>query len=307
MAAPLVDIGELHQLTTFDGKSIVFDSHSEDVMFRVYGQYGAPPTSYQTRRGYRQDGETEIAFFLDSRHISVMLYQSAANDRKTYWANRAALHDFLRPNRNGPITLTLRTPGSLHRSLVVRADPGLLFPPMPDDENGFDIQEQLDFIAYDPVWFDPAQVVSTPASAFDTSLIFPITFPITFGLNGTLFQAAITYAGSWKSYPTITLTGPFTAAVITNLATGFYFSINATVLAGQTRVITLTPGSISIVDQAGANHFSDLGPGSDLVDFNLQPDPIVSKGIQTIRGQFTGAVAGQTAFSISYYNRYFAI
>jgi hypothetical protein len=53
--------------------------------------------------------------------------------------------------------------------------------------------------------------------------------------------------------------------------------------------------------------FGDLGELSNLVDFNIRPDPEVAGGVQTIQTLFIGATAGVTSVQIAYNKRYFAI
>ena len=121
-----------------------------------------------------------------------------------------------------------------------------------------------------------------------------------------LFTTSITYTGTWKSYPTLTLTGPYTNAVISNLTTGVSIFLSVAIAAGESRILDLTPGSQSLVDGNGDDAFGDLGPTSNLVDFNLRPDPEVSGGIQTIQAILYGA-SGAAGFTISYYDRFIGI
>lgn len=307
-ATPFIEpVGELHMLATADGKTMVFAPEDNEVQFLVYGNYGAPPTNYLTRRGYRQDGETELYYLLAPRRISVQIHRAPGCDRKTYWQNRNDFHEILRPNRNGPLVLTLRRQGNVKRSIVVRADPGMVFPAQSHDENNWDLTETVDFVAFNPIWYDPEVVSVSTVGSIDSNLVFPITFPIKFGISQAIFAVSITYQGTWKVYPTITLNGPFTSAVINNLTTGVSLYIYANVLVGDKRVITLTPGALSIVDAVGNNKFSDLGPASNLVDFNLRPSPEAAGGVNSLQALFANATLGQTAFSLTYNNQYFAI
>lgn len=298
-------VGDLLMITTHDGKQLILVN--PDVKLLAYGNLGASPTQFITRRGYRQNGETEVDFLLQSRTISVELWHAPACDRQDYWDMRKELHDFLRPNRNGPMTFTLRTPNGNLRSIIVRADPGLTFPSQ-SSNNNWNVQESMDFTALDPLFFNFAQSVIAMSGASQVQLVFPITFPIVFGISGLVFTTgSITYAGTWKSYPIITLTGPYTRAVIQNVQTGVTIFLSTGIAAGQQRIIDLTPGSQSILDASGANHFSDLGTGSNLVDFAILPDPEVAGGIQEITVQLVDGVNGQSSASISYYERFFGL
>lgn len=297
--------GDVLQILTHDGNELVF--LSDDVRLLAYGNFGAPPTSYITRRGYRQNGATEIDFLLQSRTISVELWHSPACDRQTYWNIRKELHDFLRPNRNGAMTFTLQTPNGNQRSIVVRADPGLTFPSQ-SGNNNWNVQEPLDFIAYDPLFFDAVQSVTALSSTTQTQLIFPITFPITFGTSDVfLSTGAFTYLGTWRSYPIITITGPYTRANIQHVEKGVNISLSVAIGAGESRIIDLTPGAQSITDANGNNKFSDLGAGSDLVDFAIYPDPEVAGGVQTITVQLVNGTPSVSTATLKYYARYFGL
>lgn len=297
--------GDVIHIETFDGQELFFTDN--EIRLIAYGNLGAAPTNFITRRGYKQNGQTEIDFLLQSRNITVELWQSGECDRQTYWDNRKALHDFLRPNRNGPLTFTIRTPNGNLRSIVVRADPGMVFPPQTNNNN-WALQEQFDFIAFDPLFYNSAEAVLSLSAATQLQLIFPITFPITFGTSDEfLSSGVINYLGTWKSYPTITLDGPYTRAVITNVTTGVVIFMSVAIGAGEQRIITLTPGAQSITDANGNNKFSDLGVGTNLIDFALLPDPEVPDGEQEITIQLVDGVAGQSGASLSYYERFFAL
>jgi hypothetical protein len=298
-------LGDVIHISTFDGLELFFTDG--DFRLSAYGNLGAAPTQFITRRGYRQNGSTEVDLLLTERTISIEIVRSAECDRQTYWDNRSALHEFLRPNRNGPITFTLRTPNGDLRSIIVRADPGATFPSAPND-NSWLIDAPMDFIAFNPLFFNSAQASIALSSSVQTELVFPITFPISFGTSGVyLTTGSITYLGTWKSYPIITLTGPYTRAVMTNQQTGVVIYLSVAILAGEQRIIDLTPGAQSIIDQNGDNKFSDLGAGSNLIDFAILPDPEVAGGIQEITIQLVDGVNGTSSASIAYYEWYFAL
>lgn len=298
-------LGDIISITTFDGNGLILIN--DDVKLLMYGNIGAPPTSYITRRGYRQNGSTEVDFILGPRIITAELWHSPACDRQDYWDLRKSLHDFLRPNRNGPMTFTIQTPNGDERSIIVRADPGLVFPPQANNNN-WNTQENFDLIAYDPTFFNASQSVTALSSSTQTQLVFPITFPITFGTDDIfLTTGVITYLGTWKTYPVITVTGPYTRANIQHVDLGVNITLSTAILEDETRVIDLTPGAQSIVDGNGDNKFSDLGAGSDLVDFAIYPDPEVTGGLQTITVQLIDGVAGISTASLAYYERFFAL
>ena len=300
---------EVLSLQTFDGKSLYF--LDAQIRAYLYGGFGAPPTDYQTRRGYQQDGVLEVNLTLQPRSVSMMVFYAPDCSRDKYWANRLSLHEILRPNRNGPMTLTLKQPGGISRSLTVRADPGLVFNPIPVDDNSWNINEPLTFKVFDPLWFDTVQVNTTKIATADTDLIFPITFipgsKIVFGVSGAVSSISITYPGTWETFPIITLTGPYTSVTITNVTIAVSFTLNIAIAAGEQRIINLAPGMQQISDASGNNKFGELGPNSDLVDFSIHPAPEVANGINVIQAQFIGGTIGQSSMKLAYFNKYFAI
>lgn len=269
------------------------------------GNFGLPPTNYIVRQGYRQDGSTEIDYTLGEREFDLDFWRAPACDRATYWANRAELVDYFRPNRNGQLTFKVVQADGTTRALMVRAIPGFTFTAQ-SNNNNWNIRESINLRAFNPIWFDPTANSIAVVSSVSNDLVFPITFPIQFGASGLLFTTSITYTGTWKSYPTLTFTGPYTSVVVSNLTTGVSIFLSVAITAGESRILDLTPGSQSLVDGNGDDAFGDLGPTSNLVDFNLRPDPEVVGGIQTIEAVLYNA-SGAAGFTISYFDRYIGI
>lgn len=289
---------------TFDGLQLVMPG---DVFTyeALPGNFGAPPTNFITRAGYKQHGVTEIDYILAPRDFDIEFWRAPACDRQTYWQNRHDVLAYFRPNRNGQMTFTVQQPDGTQRALMVRATPGPQYAGE-SNNNNWNIRERLSFTAFDPIWFNPVITTTAVVSTTSSDLVFPITFPIRFGASGLLFIQAITYGGTWPSYPTLLLTGPYTSAIVTNLTTGVSIFFTVPILAGETRTLDLTPGAQSLVNQDGDDAFGDLGPLSNLVNFNLRPDPEVAGGAQTIQAiLYDGTIA--SGFTISYYDKYFGI
>lgn len=273
-------IGELHSLMTADGKYLFVPD--EEVQFLTYGGYGLPPTQFVTRRGYRQHGVTEVDYLLEPRAVSVRLYHVGACSRQQYWDNRARLLEFLRPNRTGPLVLTLYQPDGAKRALSVRANPGLQFPPVGPDANAWNIDEQIEFIAFDPLWFDPDEEDHVLTGGYGSDLVFPATFPILFGPSGLQFTEDLAYAGTWRTYPVVEIDGPYRQATVQNVGAGVRLGLTVPIAYGEKRIIDLTPGAQRIVDGNGANRFGELAPDSNLVDWAIYPEPEVAGGVQQV-------------------------
>lgn len=296
-------LGDLFALTTFDGKTQFLPQG--DLHLPAYGNFGAPPTQWITARGYRQHGATFRDYLLEPRTITLELYQRGGCDRQAYWDSRAKLLDLLRPNRGGPLTFTVRTPNGAKRSLFVRPDPGLQLPPSPPEQNDWSVREAVDFVAFDPIWFDPTPVSETSAGVVANHLVFPATFPIQFGLFGLRFAFGQNYRGTWASWPTFVIEGPYNLATFINHVTGARFQLMLPIADGDTRTIDLTPGEQRIVDGAGTTRFGELAPDSNIVDFSLQP-PGVAAPAQQIDVILSGA-SPSSRVTLSYYERYYGI
>lgn len=296
-------MGDLHTITSYDGETLYFPDEKQ--RFLVYGGYGAPPVEYQTRRGYKQDGATVVDYTIAPRPISLELWVKESCSRIAYWQNRAALHDFLRPNRGGAFEFTLTIDDGTKRALQVYPNPGLRFDP-DRENNSWNINEPLEFTAYDPIWFNPDTTIIVASASVDDQLVFPIDFPIWFGLGSGVFEQSITYTGTWKTYPSLLVTGPYTLVTIENITTGAAIYLTVAIATGESRIITLDNANISIVDQNGNDKFGELGPDSNLVDFNLRPNPEVPGGVQVLRTTFVEPSI-TTGFQIAYNERYFAI
>lgn len=294
---------------TADGEILNLGTQEGDPLFAIsFGNYGAPPIQYLTRRGYKQDGSTVIDYTLNDRSILLELYQVTPCTREQFWSLRDTLIDFFRPNRGGALKLTVHQVNDIQRSIMVRPAPGFTFPAA-TPENGFVIEETLTFIAHDPIWFDPATATTVLTGIAASQLVFPITFPIVFSPDGTTYSTSITYAGNWNSYPIVTITGPYTSATIRNASTGVSVVLFVAIGAGQQRIIDFTPGSQSIVDENGGDQFGDLSPSpnSNLVDFNIRPHPDVLNGVNDIEITLVGGVIGTSAVTFAYNSRFIGI
>ncbi len=301
-------LGELHSLTTADGVRRVF---SDDPTIGVFGGYGAPPTTFATQRLFQQVGVIERDYQLGARTVVLEIIQAHATSRQAYWDARAALHDLLRPNRGGPLTLTLMQPDGALRNLTVRPAPGLTFPAAPED-NSWMIREQLELIAHDPLWYNPAAAVFGEQGGIATQLVFPTQFQPAVDLirftsdNLVLSTGEIAYAGTWKTYPVVRLTGPYTTARLYNVVTGATITLNRALGSAHQRVLDLTPGNLSVTDEDGGNRFGDVDPGSNLVDFAILPEPEAPDGINELQVTLVDGSAS-SAIEISFNARYFGV
>jgi hypothetical protein len=179
-------------------------------------------------------------------------------------------------------------------------------------------EETLSFICYDPIFYNPIPVTKTYVAAASGYLRFPITFPMRFGDSLTLGHDTLDYDGTWATWPRITVHGPYTSFELLNQTTGKKIRLGAPILAGEQRIIDLTPGAATIKDAVGTNRFYELVlPDSDLLGTNIRPvgedlgddNPYggVEGGHNTLVLTAPGFQVGETSVSYSFYERFYSV
>lgn len=136
-------------------------------------------------------------------------------------------------------------------------------------------------------------------------LVFPITFPIYFMGNANQYTLSISYVGTWYSYPVIVVAGATNGFTITHDQLGKSIQYLNAVANGET--ITITLGDMpTVVSSVDGDVISSLSPDSDLQAFRIEPDPIVTNGLNTFTIQAANTDGG-TSFTVRYYTRYIGI
>jgi hypothetical protein len=225
------------------------------------------------------------------------------------------LLDKLRPNRQLVNTIEagrLRKvlPNGDIREIRAIINSGAVFNARSDGEwDEYAISETVQFIAHDPIVYDPVQQSETwvIGGITNTELTFPITFPIEFGISNFINSSVnVTYVGTWLSYPTITITGPLYEPEIHNTSTGESLYIDYEIPDGSTLVIDLTYGQKTVVLDGTTNLVGTVTTNSDLATFHIAPDPEVSGGTNTLQVIGSNGSAN-TAVVVSWYNNYIGI
>ena len=295
--------GELLSLVSVDGLTLDVSEHGDAVRFLVSGGFGMPPVQQVTHRGYLQTGVTHLDTIATPRTITALMYRTPICSRADYWAARAQIEDFFRNNRGGPVTLNLRMIDGSYRSIIARPTPGPIFPPSDPAGNIWTIEESLEFTAFDPIWYNPVPALYQPAPAVRSALVFPITFPITFGFSGPEFDIGpVAYAGSMPSWLLIDILGPYTWAKIVNAVTGATLILQVPVLAGDRRTIDYR-NQLAIYDAAGVNCITDLSADSDVDLLCIQPLPTAAQTLTV--SLFDGTSESQVYAAI--YTRYWGV
>jgi hypothetical protein len=134
------------------------------------------------------------------------------------------------------------------------------------------------------VQWNGASFVPSDSNLVAATTVFGLAFDragnmyVGYGTNGSATSAGLTtvaYAGTVKTYPTITIKGPSSGTAriysITNPTTGQAVYLNYTMLAGETATLVFTPDELSFTSTFQGNIANTIMPGSDEADFFLQP------------------------------------
>lgn len=265
---------------------------------------GAGPIRRLTERGPLQDGETDIGYRLDPRMINLVLWilGTSQSDCDTH---RDTLQSYLHPGVTASLQCT--RDDSEVRQIDCRVL-GMVDTPGAIRERTHTAQRVgVQLYAADPTWYDPTLQRATVVTGSDsTGLTIPLIVDV--DISGETINAVrtVTYPGTSKTYPTITITGPIDDLEITNLATGDELQFDTSISDGDTITVDLSYGNKTIVDQAGTNRISYLSNDSDLATWSIEPAPVVTDGTNSLRITGTGADAGSTVL-IEYYERYIGV
>lgn len=211
------------------------------------------PVTYETARGYGQHGESVLGWHLTPRVIRFQWTDDALT-RNAWWTRRQTIINRLRPNV-GKVTYRITLPDGNRRDIDGWLQSGL---DLGGSDDGLGLSPSFQLSCPDPAFYDPAeQSVTFTATDWD-DLGFPIGFPIAFGGGYIFASAAVNYTGTWRSYPTFTITGPYTWMRIYNVTTGKGFRLTVAKLASDTITIDLSPGNLSVQDQDGNPLFDEV-------------------------------------------------
>jgi len=301
---------EWQELQFIRSDGVVYNLHSPPsrAVLNMSG-WGKPVNNFHTTSGPYQHGETPISYRLSPRTISLELVHTFQS-RSQWYNGRSSMLAQMGVNNASP---NLPLPGVLRwhyiingvytiRDLDIFTVSGLGFTPL-EGWREWSVLESMEFIAHNPIIYDPT-VHTSAVSTFYDSLIFPMNFPFVLGTSYGIMD--VTYGGTWEEYPTITVTGPAAGVYIENYTTGKKLRLNYTVSLNETITFDLKYNTKTITSDSGQDLSQYLSDDSDLGEFNLQYDPIVPDGINTIIVYTIGATTG-TTFTFTYYNRYYGI
>jgi hypothetical protein len=278
---------------------------SESYRVRSVVGVGVPAIKNLSTSGPQQHGATWNGFRLEPRVITLSVAIVAPDHEALFAMKDRLIHAVCGFDSGFHIQATL--PNGDKRRLACRLSSGVDMDI--SWENGQRYQPAvLQAVAYNPLWFDPnggSYVFGLSIS--DNALLVPTVIPLFIGASELSQVDTIEYAGNFREYPVITVTGPVTDLVITNQTTGEKLDFTGvTIAGGDTYTIDLRYESKTLVDQDGVNKISELTSDSDFATFHLASTLEVADGRNTISA-VGSTVTGETAIAFSWKNRYLAI
>lgn len=300
---------EVQSVATNDGKVLNFTGTPH---LQGFANYGIAPVEYITQEGYKQVGETVRDFRIDSRQVPISLYINSQCTRPEYWELRTKLINIFRPNRGlnrlNELTLSIRFENGEKRQINCFYVSGLEFQDNNQSENAFNISETINLFCANPIWYDDSLTTIIPTATSSSQLVFPITFPIVFGSSGASFNTGeLNYAGNFRTFPKITITGPYESANLTLQPNGEQITLSNAIGIGEQRIIELSETGVSIIDENGNSQWGDVSQG-DFVQFYIRPiDQYVEGSEQSIDVNLLNGVIGTSTVVFEYRTAYIGI
>lgn len=286
----------------------------------VMSGWGMPAAQIADTKGPFQHGTDPLTIRLPTREIS-MTFRYNGCTRDEFWDNRDRLINALRLNRT---SLNNPSPGHLRwfrsngtiRQIDVFVAKG---PDFNQNRKGWDehsTQDEITFIAHNPIIYDPAQATDV-FTDLGCTIIQELQFPFSFDgsmliFGGNICNAVntitVNYVGNWQEYPFITVIGPADNFTIDHLQTGLRLKLeNYSIAAGDSVVFDLRYGrKLVTLSSTGESLLGYISDDSSLGNFAIEPDPVVANGVNQFSVSIdNGTAETQTIFQ--YYSRYVAI
>lgn len=302
--------------------STTYDLTGAGILYQEHGDgFGLPPHHRFTQRGPQQHGATNRDFRLDPRPLTLVAGFARLCEADVYAARRMLL-DIFKPS-NTPIQLRWDLADGSVRQIDVFYEGSMTLPLRAPTAGGIRSSNQsgqtpigraggvyqrtaIELIAEDPTFYDPTVHVASLVSGFvGSGLPVPLTVPVAIGsavFNSTL---VIPYAGDWLSYPVITILGPFSDPIITNVITGEILNLTGiSIPPGETWTIDLAYGAKTVSDGNGANQLAAVSIDSDLGTWHLAAAPDASSVFPNVILVTGTNATGQSVVTFRYYDRF---
>jgi len=267
---------------------------------------GMPPVRRIVQQQAQQDGQTYIDTWLEPRVVTFAM-DAYAPCEADLWDLRDDLVRLMSEFANGFILRVNIKPHGIRRYLDLRYMAGL------ELAHDLHVSPHLQSVAFqaiaeaNPSFYDPDPITVSYNLGGLVGIGFPLGFPHGWGTDALTTMSPIVYPGSWKTYPTISITGPCDTISIDNNTTGERLDFGLYALdAGETLTVDCTPGRKTVTHSVDGNAQHWLTSDSDLATFHIAPHPEAPGGINDVQVTFLNGQAATTV-TVSYYVRYLGI
>lgn len=277
--------GEITQFIDPDGAitTLVVDWDAENRFM--------PKVVHETDGTPGQPGSRIRASRHDVRDFTIRAVFVTSDELTLRAAQRAIVRTMDPVRGTGKIRVT--SPIGDVREIAVRYSDGLGMTEKPDMSGPTMQFADITFTAFDPYWYDTSSASQTFTIGAVPSF-FPF-FPLRLTSSQIVVDGTITNTGDIECWPVFTITGPGSVIVIRNLTTGANI-IFSTLVLGSGESVVVDTGPPTVKKNDGTNVYPDLDINSTL--WAIQP------GTNVIRMEMAGAVAGVSALTVSYKQRY---
>lgn len=302
-----------------DDKRYYFDGK-----MREHSNIGMTPVKFIEDFGPQQNGTTIRDWRLNPRTIQLDIFEQGDSCCLTRGELLAELIDIIRPNRGA----SRDVPGWLrffNDATVLMEIPVFILQGLTGDFNyggavgRHQILETIQFYAADPIWrevekqsilttFEQTESCLPACVSFAYSAIGELpenVFCLTLA-ESILSAINVNYTGTWDGDQIdITLVGPMTNPVITNLTQGTRIELVYTIPVGDSVTITIRPEYVTVLDNHGRNLIGSISNISDLVDFVfLCPGEVTPTGLNIISVFAFNPDYDETQILIEYWTRH---
>ncbi len=297
---------ETYKLVKNNGDELILNDFGKYYLLDLKN-FGNPNINYTSQRGYFQDGLNITNFVADPRNLSFEFLGQDENlkTRMDFWNLRRDILSFLSPVSG---SMKFQVVLEDHRTYELTnvyptnglAMAGNTFSP---DRNDGRISETLNLTAFDPIWrVAKINTSGTLSPTISNDLTFPITFPIKFGVSGANFSYSVDYEGTWRSYPKITIQGPYSTASL-SLPNGVSINLIQEIGSTEQRIIDLLDpvSGFTVTDQLGTNKIGEINIDTNFTQFYFSPDTDNTVSVILDNGSVSSSV------SIEWYTRYLGI
>ena len=268
---------------------------------------GMPSVVHLVQAGAMQDGETYLMSRLRRRTVTMNFNIVADSEDQCWEASEQLLRLAAQLTHGFRLRVTL--PNGSKRDCHLRYAASMTMPRSVRDAHATQNAVMQCISLDNPTLYNPDQkrAVLRAGSGVGNSH-FPLSFPVGFEGSSLDDSYLVRYPGSWRTYPTIELTGPLTDPAIYNLSAGTKLEMvtGYALDAGEVITFDLTPGIKRVTHSVDGDIAHFLTKDSDLSAWCLAPDPDVINGDNNI--QVSGTNVGlNTLVEFRYYERFIGI